>query len=190
MSNAGTVNEVLTRSVGECGRLDYVSATAVAFKPYNGDALKINGAIYQIPASGIVGLANTGVYVNGVAGQNLAASTRYYVYAFVNAGVVTGDFSTTTHATSTAAANSGVEIKSGDETRSLIGMVYTNASSQFSNTYKSKLVISWFNRLVNYSYGDHTNSYQASVLSPLAVMASACDFVTWGEEAVFLGIHG
>jgi hypothetical protein len=129
-----------------CGRLAYSSATLLTFTPFNGDRIKINGTIYPMPAAGIAGLGNTGVYVNGTAGQNLAASTTYYVYAFNNSGTVTADFSTTGHATSTTAGNVGTEIKSGDDTRSLIGMCRTNASSQFADTGKQRFVRSWFNR--------------------------------------------
>lgn len=127
------------------GRLSYVSATAIKFAPFGGDLIKINGAVFQIPSGGIAGVANTSVYVNGVAGQNLAASTFYYVYAFNNAGTLTADFSTTAHATSATAGNVGTEIKSGDDTRTLIGMVRTNASSQFVDSSTQRFVRSWFN---------------------------------------------
>jgi hypothetical protein len=128
------------------GLLSFVSATAIAFKPFNGDRIKINGALYQIPTGGIAGVANTSVYVGGVAAQNLAASTFYYVYAFVNAGVVTADFWTTAPAISLTTGNVGTEIRSGDDTRSLIGMIRTNASSQFSDSLQNRFVRSWFNR--------------------------------------------
>jgi len=129
------------------GILKYVSATALSFLPFKGNQTVINGSAYTIPATGngIAGLANTGVYVNGVAAQNLAANTTYYVYEFNNAGTVTADFSTTNHATSIAAGNSGTEIKSGDETRSLIGQIRTNASSQFVDGVSQRFVRSWFN---------------------------------------------
>ncbi|ABQ38483.1 hypothetical protein [Bradyrhizobium sp. BTAi1] len=126
----------------ECGRLRYSSATALTYLPFKGDLLKVNGSVYRIPASGIAGLSNSGVYVNGVAGQALAGSTLYYVYAFVNNGVLTAEFSTTGHATSATSGNVGTEIKNGDDTRSLIGMVYTNASQQFSDAFTA----TWFNR--------------------------------------------
>ena len=95
----------------------------LAFKPYNGNFIKINGTNYTIPNAGIAGLANTGVFVNGVAGQNLAATTDYWVFAFINGGVVTADFRTAaTHAPSTTAGNEGVEILTGDDSRTLIGL--------------------------------------------------------------------
>jgi hypothetical protein len=124
------------------GRLNFVSATALSFTPYNGAFIRINGGVFVIPPAGIAGLANTGVVVNGAAGQNLVPNIGYYIYAFVNAGVVTADFSTTVHSVDSTPANAGVEVKNGDGTRTLIGMVFTNASAQFS----SALVASWFNR--------------------------------------------
>jgi hypothetical protein len=126
----------------QCGRLLYSNATTLTFKPYNGDLIKINGSVYRIPYAGIAGLANTGAFVNGTASQNLSANTLYYVYAFNNAGTLTADFSTTGHQISGSAGNVGVESRNGDDTRALIGMVYTNSSSQFSDA----LTATWFNR--------------------------------------------
>jgi hypothetical protein len=128
------------------GILTLVDATHLKFAPFKGDRIKINGAIYAIPSAGIVGLTNTSVFVNGVAGQNLAASTIYLVYCFVNSGTLTADFSTTTHVTSSTSGNVGIEIKSGDDTRSLVGLIATNASSQFNDSAASRLTRSWFNR--------------------------------------------
>ena len=128
------------------GRLQYVNATTLSFTPFGGALIRINGALYTIPASGITGLGNANVYVNGVAGQNLAASTLYRVYCFNNSGVLTGDFSATGHATSSTTGNVGTEIKSGDDTRTFIGLIYTNASSQFTDAPSSRCVRSWVNR--------------------------------------------
>ena len=125
---------------GQC-RLDYVSATQIALTPFNGDKVLVAGAAIQIPAAGVTA-ANTGIYVDGVAGQNLAASTVYNVYLFSNSGTPTLDFSTTARAADTTAGNVGVQIKTGAASRSLVGKVETNASSQFA----SNMVISWFNR--------------------------------------------
>jgi hypothetical protein len=127
------------------GILKYVSATALSFTPYkSGNNIIINGIAYPIPSGGIAGLANTSVFVNGTAGQNLAANTNYYVYAFNNSGTITADFSTTTHATSTTAGNVGTEIKSGDDTRSLIGFIRTSGTS-FADSASLRFVRSWFN---------------------------------------------
>jgi hypothetical protein len=128
------------------GVIKYVSATQLSFAPFQGVLIRINGVDYILPSGGIAGLSTTSVYVNGVAGQNLAASTLYRVYCFNNAGTLTADFSTTAHATSATPGNLGVEIKSGDDTRTFIGLIYTNASSQFADTPTTRYVRSWVNR--------------------------------------------
>ena len=133
------------QAVPNCGRLFWQSPTLISFGPYNGDRVKINGAIYPIPGAP-VSAANTNVYINGVAGQNLVANTLYYVYLFNNVGTLTMDFSTTGHGNSITAGNVGTEIKTGDNTRSLIGAIRTNASAQFQNEGTYRGVISWFNR--------------------------------------------
>jgi len=127
------------------GQLSRLSATSLKFAPYNGSLIMINGVAYAIPAAGIAGLGNTAVFINGVSG-NLAASTRYFVYAFNNAGIITADYSTTTHVTSATAGNIGTEIKSGDDTRSLIGQIYANAAGQFEDSPTNRYVLSWLNR--------------------------------------------
>jgi hypothetical protein len=141
----GAGGALLTQVGAIGGRLAWVSTTALSYLPYKGSLIRINGALYQIPSTGVVGLANTGVYLNGAAGQALGASTLYYVYCFNNAGVLTADFSTTGHATSATAGNIGTEIKSGDDTRSLIGMIYTDASSHFVDSATNRYVRSWLN---------------------------------------------
>jgi hypothetical protein len=131
------------------GFLSYSSPTALNFLPYKGNQIVINGAIYAIPpTTGIPGLTNTGVWIDGASGQSLAPSTTYYVYAFNNGGVVTAAFSTTGHVTSTTTGNIGTEIKSGDDSRSLIGIIRTTTDTpgQFLDTEQSRFVRSWFNR--------------------------------------------
>lgn len=164
------------------GILLFSSATALTFTPYNGDRIKINGKIYAIPSGGITGLANTSVFVAGVGGQNLAASTTYNVYAFDNSGTVTADFVTdaTAHATSSTAGNVGTEIKSGDDTRSLIGKIRTNGSSQFT----TGLVATWFNRRVRSSRQALANFTTTSTTSA-SLTTAVTPFISWGDQAMF-----
>jgi hypothetical protein len=133
-----------------CGRFVLGStpspSSTLKFIPLNGDRIKINGNIYAIPAAGITS-SYTNVYVNGVAGQTLANNTVYFVYLFSNSGVLTFDFSTTSHVTSQTAGNVGVEIKNGDDTRSLIGVVcYASSSAPFYDQPQYRYLRSWFNR--------------------------------------------
>jgi hypothetical protein len=180
-----------TQPAINCGRLDFVSATQLSFKPYNGDRIKINGTLYQIPSAGIAGLGNTGVYVNGVAGQNLAAWTVYRVYAFNNGGTITADFSTAVHATSATAGNIGTEIKSSDDTRTLIGMVWTDGTGNFLNSQNNRGTISWFNRRNLSCLGNVTSVSTTSTTSiELNSAASRMAFLVWADEHVFVSLSG
>jgi len=183
-----------TTDIGlNCGRLTYLSSTALQFLPYNGDRIRINGTIYAIPLGGIAGLSTINVFKEGVALQTLSASTLYYVYAFNNGGTITADYSTTGHVMSIAAGNCGTEIKSGpDETRTLIGMVYTNPSGQFQNTDALRCVISWFNRRNIRFLGVQTNGASSASTSSVEINGgtSRAYFLTWAEEAVHAGLIG
>jgi hypothetical protein len=147
MPITGTLHELVRDKVKGSGVLRYVGAKALSYLPYNGNQLKINGLWRAIPDSGIAGLGNNAsCFINGVAVQALAVNTFYYVYAFMNGVTMTADFSTTAYAVSTTTGNVGVTIKSGDDTRSLIGMVKTNATTDYRDTTGARLVRSWFNR--------------------------------------------
>ena len=175
------------------GILTRDSATALKFAPKNGNKIKINGAIYDIPNAGIAGLGNTGVYVNGTAGQNLAANANYLVCAFNNSGIITGDFVTTlTHVPDTASGNAGVEVKSSDSTRTVIGLIRTNASSQFVDSAQYRFVRSWFNRKVARLRADFTSSVSAAPYVQIQEISpqSRVYWVNFAGEMVLLTMTG
>jgi hypothetical protein len=145
IAKVGSDSYIYVPAVRFGGRLNYVSATQLSFTPFNGGYIKINGVAYPIPTGGIAGLTNTGCYIDGVIG-NLAAYTIYRVYCFNNAGTLTADFSTTAHVTSTTAGNVGTEIKSGNDTRSFIGLIYGGSPYNFTDSTISRYVRTWFNR--------------------------------------------
>jgi hypothetical protein len=120
------------------------------------------------------------VFLNGVAAQTLVAATTYYIYAFLNSGVVTADFSATGHSPSATAGNVGTEIKTGDDTRTLIGMVRTGATVIYASDLQTA---SWFNR---------RNKAASSLGSAIANGGNvpAINFVTWAEEAYSIGVSG
>jgi len=99
---------------GQC-QLQYVGTTSIKLVPYNGNYLTINGKHYKVPSAG-VSLANTG----------LTAATLYYIYAYMSSGTMTLEASATGYATD---SSTGVTIKSGDATRTLVGMVYMDSGT-------------------------------------------------------------
>jgi hypothetical protein len=169
------------------GRLNAVSASSLQFVPFNGNYIKINGILYSIPSGGITA-SNTGVYINGVVG-NLAVSTTYYVYVFNNAGTPTIDFSTTAKATSSTAGNVGVWIKSGDDTRSLVGMIRTNASAQFDDSTNIRHVLSWFNQQDKYSQIGIGN-FATSSTTAVQLGTATIEMLNWANQAISMWIGG
>jgi len=95
---------------GQC-RIGYVNKTQLNLFPYNGNLLTIGGIDYTLPASTIY----------DTIGKGLTPNTTYYVYAYYDYDKsVQIEFSTTKRATDPA---TGWPIKTGDSSRTLLGMV-------------------------------------------------------------------
>jgi len=163
---------------GEC-RLEYVSSTSIKLSRYNGRYLNINNAYETIPSAGVT-LANTG----------LTAATLYYIYAYMNAGVMTLEASATGHSTD---ATTGVEIKTGDATRTLVGMAYMGAGTPgtFVDSATQRYTRSWFNRaattgLSAFSAARTTNSTTAVELNTEIRNAYVC----WTDDTVLSEANG
>lgn len=159
------------------GRLTVTSVTALKFAPFNGDLIRISGVVFAIPSAGIAGCGNTGVFVNGVASQNLVASTSYNIYAFSNSGTVTCDFrGAGGHATSATAGNVGTEILSGDDSRALIGLAATDAAAHFIDGQTA----SWFNQRPKSTGSSSTTT----------TTGTPDNFVTWSNSAITISSSG
>lgn len=151
--------------------------------PYNGNLIKINGVLYQIPAAGIQSGTGLNQWLNGAAGT-LAFNTLYYVYLWRSpSGQLVLDFSTTGFVMSTTPGNVGVAIKSGDDTRSLVGMAYPGGTSPnvFYDQANNRLVRSWFNRGAASLYGTGSASFYAQ--TALVQLAA----VSFAEQAFLSG---
>lgn len=117
---------------GTAGRFQYTSATVCTLVPYLGNLLNINGTNFIIPTAGVT-LSATGLTIN----------TVYFVYVWMNGATMTLEASTTGHSTNTA---TGMEIKTGDPTRTLVGMVYPTTGPNFVSNTTNTYVISWLNK--------------------------------------------
>ncbi|PWT90375.1 MAG: hypothetical protein C5B54_07280 [Acidobacteria bacterium] len=178
--------------VGGGGVLRYVSVTQLSYLPFRGGNILVNGeAVPVLPGLGVAGLTNGPTFVNGVANQNLAGNTNYFVYGFMNGDVLTADFSTTGHETSNAPGNVGTEIKSGDNSRSLIGYIRTNTTGQFADSRNQRYVRSWFN-----DPGIHLQSWftiNRSTASASSVQLSAeiqIEWINFADELIMLDYVG
>ena len=162
-------------NLGQC-RLSVASATSLILMPFAGNALIINGTSYRLPAAG-VSLSNAG----------LAANTIYNIYAFISGGAIALEASATAHATDVL---TGAEIKSGDPSRTLVGKIRTNATSNFADAPGYRGCINWFNRRqMNVTGGSGTNSTSSTAYIDMGG-AISCSFLTWGDEALFSVVNG
>jgi len=163
---------------GQC-RLVWVNATTLKLIPYNGNSLVIAGVSRQIPSGGVT-LSNVG----------LAASTLHHVHAAWVAGAMVLEAVPATAGHSQDSAT-GIEIKTGDATRSFVGMAYLNGSSQFADSNTARHVASWFNR--RSVAGMFASSAQIGFTSTSASEVSAThrrSFLNWGDEAVDIRAAG
>lgn len=160
--------------VGQC-RLVYTNATTLTLKPWNGNNIKINGHIYQIPAAGIT-VSNSGAH----------ASTLEFIYAQVDgSGNVSLTIGEGGHGPSSTAGNVGVETYLGNDALSLVGMAYMNASGQFVDNAANRWVRSWFNdpgvELYNNDSSSVTVVYGTSWTELVA--AVRCFGLLWAGES-------
>jgi len=154
-------------------RLDYVSTTQIQLNRYNGQYLFINGQNEVIPATGPT-LANTG----------LTAATLYYIYAYMSSGTMTLEASATAP---TSDATFGIKIKTGDATRSLVGMVYMDAGTPgtFADSATARWVISYYNR-VSAALTVNSGGLLTVSSSPWVEISSTLRtaFLHWADETI------
>jgi hypothetical protein len=155
-----------------CCRLDK-SGENLLLHPYNGNGLMIAGQVQTIPAAG-VSLAPTG----------LTVGTVYYIYAYMLDGVLTLMASASTHTTD---AITGVEVMSGDGSKTLVGMAYCDVGPSWVFKMNAVGVLSWFNRRALYisTEGSFDPTTASGVLGELAPDVRVY-FMCWADNAVSL----
>jgi hypothetical protein len=121
-------SDITPAAAGTPARLTFASSTQIQLG-IGVIPLKVAGNWNTRAVSAVVTIANTG----------LAASALFYVYAFDNAGVTTLEIVTTAHVTD---PTFGVEVKSGDATRTYVGVLQTGAGAP--GVFVPGQVNSWF----------------------------------------------
>lgn len=160
---------------GRC-KLSVSSTTTLLLLPYNGNGVIVNGITLQIPAGGVT------YTISG-----LVASTVYYVYLAGTTAAPVLNLSTTAYVTGT----NGVVVKSGDATQTLVGMVYTNASTQFVDTALSRTCINWFNRRKIISDIAVQPGYTFSNTTTAEInTALRLTFLCWADDVPFVSASG
>lgn len=170
----------LDTPIAQCA-LEYVNSTTVRLVRRGGKKLYINASLYDIPSAG-VDLANSALGLN---------DTAYYVYAYMNSGTMTLEVSTTGYARDAAA---GHMVKSGDATRTLVGMVAKSAGV-FVDTPSKRYVRSWYNDLGVHGLAQLAASENYVGGSAWVATTAQAALLAWAGETVYAlaaatGSHG
>lgn len=147
-----------------------ISGSNLVLSRYKGMYIPINGLLYAIPV-GTVTLSSVGV-----------PAGTYYVYVYNNAGTLTLEVSATGY---TADTSTGVMIKTGNSSRTLVGIVHRGASDW-------ELCRSWFNDpgfVVRNYFTTERSSANADAYSEIN-SEIRCNFLSWDNELVCLSAHG
>lgn len=147
------------------------SGSDLVLSPFNGNKLIIGGSVQTVPSAG-VSLAATG----------MTPGSLYYIYAYMNDDIMSLEASTTGHSTDAA---TGVEIKTGDATRTLVGMAQPITGPAWVDTDTQRYVASWFNRSPRRLRNAFTANRSTSSTTPVELNSEIrCSFLCWGDEAV------
>lgn len=172
----GRATGLLLPALGEC-RLSLVSGNLV-LKRHKGRLININGRYEEIPAAG-VSLAATGT----------AGSVPYNIYAYMDVlNTMQLEWSATAHVED---ANTGVRIKSGDPSRSLVGKACCAVAGTWVDSDTYRWVLNWFNPRKRKGVGGYAvqRNWSSTVYTELDA-GLRIHWLSWGGEAASLNIIG
>lgn len=169
---AATVKQLLH---GQC-RFEYVSSSVCRLSRFNGRWLLIDGEPQEIPSAGV-----------DIAPAALASNdTTYYVYAYMSSGTMTLEASATAPA---ADSTTGVRIKTGDSTRTLVGQI-RKTSSVFVFSAAVQYVTSYFNRRQRVAfYSGSAAAFTSGSFASYDGATAHCYILTWADETVAVTAH-
>jgi uncharacterized protein YaiE (UPF0345 family) len=167
----------------QCGGASCTStgSTTINYCPYKGNVKTTASQGNYTISSGCLSATTTNMYVGGTASQSVAANTLYYIYLWNNGSSWVLDAETTGHATD---SSTGIEIKNGDNTKTLVGMIYPDASKYVYYGGAKNTVATWDNRSPTTTTCQFsTNRTSTSSASPTEVNSeNRCKFMSWGDS--------
>ena len=144
--------------------------------PYGGNKLTIGTSLVTVPSSGVT---------LGPAG--LTASTLYYIYAYLNAGVLTLQASTTTHSLNAA---TGLQTMFGNTAYTFVGWAYVVSGPAFASNAAQQLVVSHYNRRTLPLSGTITSASVTTTVTSEVSTASRAAFISTGDESIVTTCSG
>ena len=196
MWNGSAVSGGAASSISSAGQLqcggthcaDSTGSTTLQYCPYKGNVkTTATQGDYTIPAACLTATL-TSMYVGGVGSSSVAASTLYYIYLWNHSGTWVLDAETTGHATD---SSTGIEIMSGDDTKTLVGMIHTDSNAKIMTGGQTHVardtntVATWDNRIPTYTRCQFTNDRTETATSYTEVNSeNRCYFMSWADTAI------
>lgn len=154
------------------------SGANVVLSPYKGNLLTINSAAEVIPSGGVTGSPS-----------GLATATFYYVYAYMSTSAgMSLEFSTTAYSPNSA---TGMQVKFGDNTRTLVGIVRTTTGGAFADSATQRFVRSYFND-PGVALSNGFTLARTIVGGSFAEINAEirCEFISFGNELITFSADG
>jgi len=131
----------------------------------------INGVNYQIDPTNFPAISNSG----------LSPSTLYYVYAYWTGAAIALEFSSST---AFSTGTYGQLIKSGDQSRTYVGMIYTTSGSTFVDSATQRFCASYYNRTLKPVQRAPLIALRTTTATSMTEFNSAerIEFITHGDE--------
>jgi len=120
---------------------DAASRKILRANPVNGGRIVIDGVMRQFQG----GLTLDTTTYN--------ASTLYYVYAYWTGSAIALELSATNYTFDFASSHSGIAVKTGDVSQTLVGLVYLDSNKEIVNNVQTNGVINWYNQRLNFQAG-------------------------------------
>jgi hypothetical protein len=152
------------------------SGATLLLSPYNGNRITINSTYETIPDAGV-----------SLAVGALGNSTLYYIYAYMSGATMTLEGVTTAYTTQTG---TGVKIKTGDATRTLVGLAYL-VGGAFIDSATQRFTRSWFNDPGISTVNAFTNNRTVSSATLTEFNSEIRnEFLAWSGEIVNASANG
>lgn len=156
-----------------------ISGANLILSPHDGNSLLISGTTQTVPSTSVI-LVPPGLAF---------ANTLLFIYAFMNGSVMTLEADATGRTTD---PTTGIEVKLGDPSRTLVGMAQADAAGNWVNTSANRAVRTWYND-VGTRAGFANFTVDVGTISAVDVELSATirvSYLQWIREKIFLSCNG
>lgn len=150
------------------------SGSNLLLSPYRGNKLIINGTVQAVTSPTL-------------SASGLNTSTLYYIYAYMSGSTMTLEASTTGYTTD----STGIEVKTGNATRTLVGMARTISGPAWQFTAAQRFVRSWFNDFGVAGLATFTTNRTTTSTTRTEINTEMrVEFLAWARDLITASISG